>query len=125
MGEGVSTVSWQHDGTVFESGRRAAKESLSDVLRLPECVSLGIFSRSWHIDGAKIRYDYLELLLSLSSKGQRALHMNDQHFNFLSGSYLGRDIRCIFIDSKSFEKSHAFVEYFCYVFVPQVITVLL
>ena len=32
----VLNVSWQHDGTVFESGRRAAKESLSGVLRLPE-----------------------------------------------------------------------------------------
>ena len=27
----VLKTSWQHDGTVFESGRRAAKESLSGV----------------------------------------------------------------------------------------------
>lgn len=55
----VLKTSWQHDGTVFESGRRAATESLSVYQSVlpPGRVSLGIFSRSWHIDGAKIRYD--------------------------------------------------------------------
>ena len=75
-------------------------------------MSLGIFSRSWHIDGAKIRYDYLEL----SSKQMTNTLI------LLQESISDRDIKCIFIEPKSFEKSLAFVEFCCYVFVPQVIT---